>query len=372
MKRSIFITAMLLSIWAFANDDVAYQNNNVCPSEKCDYGQGHGRDVNKMSCGYNAPARYDVCGCYDIYTTGSFIYWQAFQEAMDYASTTTNISQTFITGLDLVGVDFKYKPGFKAGLGVSSNYDNWDLYAEYTWLHLTDSRSSIRAANTLLMYNDWYAWDASMFNEPPVAESMSGRWKLNMDLFDFELARKYYVGTKLDFRPFIGMRVALIDQRMTISPEVLLNLVNIGIRELRVSSDSWGIGPRLGIDTSWHLGCGFRTIGNTAASLLYTDYKMKIFQSTINQAADTNPGRDASSKRKFLRTNFEAALGFAWGTYFSSNTYHLDFGATYDFNVFFHQNMMRYYVESGKFNKGQFSPGNLYTHGLTVNVRLDF
>jgi len=373
MKRSIFITATLLSICAFANEEVAYQNNNVCPSEKCDYGQGHGRDVNQMSCGYNAPARYDICGCWDFYANASFIYWQPLQEYLTFASTfgpQIGIgSAPFLNG-SIVTMNYDYKPGFKVGLGLGSDYDNWDIFLEYTWYHLTKSRTVQQPDGGRLLYINWFTFQNAInsgIDEAITASSVTGSWKLDMDLLDFELARKYYLGTKLTFRPYIGARAAWIKQSMSVNAVVL---GNIGPRRIKVTSDCWGLGPRFGLDTNWHLGCGFRALGNVATSLLYTDYhKLTRDEDQLNFLQKGPTFMQLNSKLKYLRPNLELALGFGWGSYFGDNAYHYDLVVGYDFNVYFQQNMLRYsVVETGI----QSAPGNLYTHGLNVSMQFDF
>jgi len=225
----------------------------------------------------------------------------------------------------------------------------------------------------LLVYSPWFA-ENNLPSGPSIALSVNGNWKLDMDLLDFELARRYYVGTKLTFRPFIGARAAWIDQKMTVTANDVFSAgVSVGNRQVRISSDSWALGARLGIDTNWLFGCGFRTFGNAAAAFLYTDYKVKKNEDAIEPSVVNNTiAVDLSSKFEYLRTHLDVALGFGWGTYFSNKKYHFDFALSYDFNMFYHQNMIRYITETSKSGLTETPPANLYAHGLTIKAQFDF
>jgi hypothetical protein len=375
MHKVFIIGAIFLAINIFA-DETAY---NDMPNQEKQYpskskplkcNQGHARDENSMISAYNMPARYDVCGNYDFYIKGSFIYWQILQEGMSFAFTTTNDpdpNDLPYLGTSFSYIDFKFKPGFKVGVGLNSTYDNWDVYLEYTWMNLTDSKKVFEPNGGRLFYYLW--WDTvSNTQTASQATTTKATWKLKLNILDFELGRFYYVGSKLTFRPFIGPRTAWINQNMTIKADV----VNYGEKQTKYVSDSWSLGARAGLYTNWLLSKGFRSFGNVAASLLFTDYhKITRDEDAIDSSTVGNVAIQEKDKYKFLRTNLEFILGFGWGRYFSNNTSHFDLVLGYDFVVFFHQNMMRYI--SDVFNiHSQASPGNLYAHGLRISMQFDF
>ncbi len=74
----------------------------------------------------------------------------------------------------------------------------------------------------------------------------------------------------------------------------------------------------------------------------------------------------------FLRAHADFELGLGWGTYFDNNNWHIDFSATYGFQIFWDQNMFRNF-ESSVAPAKSFAPnGNLYVHGVTLNADFDF
>src|SRR5689334_20656896 len=76
-KTKPWLTASLLT----AATLFAKQDNTKCNPPKLE--QGHEASTRQLMNGYSAPARIEVRGTWDVYATGSFLYWQASQENME-------------------------------------------------------------------------------------------------------------------------------------------------------------------------------------------------------------------------------------------------------------------------------------------------
>lgn len=192
-----------------------------------------------------------------------------------------------------------------------------------------------------------------------------------MDIVSWQLARSYYIGEKLSFRPFIAARAAWIRQGASLSftrPSTEGFFVGSASSQTN-TSHSWGVGPSLGISSNWMFREGFRLYGNGNADLLFTQYTRL---NSTKQIA--NPTREIFIHQKninCLRGHLEMELGLGWGTYFDCNRWHVDFSAGYSGQIFFDQNML--YLQASIPNSFSFAPyGNLYMHGLTFTARLDF
>ena len=61
--------------------------------------------------------------------------------------------------------------------------------------------------------------------------------------------------------------------------------------------------------------------------------------------------------------------GIGWGRYFSSKQWHVDFAATYDFQLFWDQNGMSLPSDVASGNE---LSGNLYLQGFSFKAILDF
>jgi hypothetical protein len=320
---------------------------------------------------------------WDIFFDASFIYWQAIQENMELGVANTlsltNAASGQING-SVVNMDFDYKPGFKVGMGGYFDYDGWDTHAEYTWFHGTNSESvtvdGVSILNLLPM------WGSAGGPDTEVALNLyniiSENWNLKMDLADWDLGRWYYVGTKLTFRPSFGARAAWIRQNVTVVQTNNSRNGDFGTDDVFTVSQksrSWGIGAKTGLDTNWMIGCGFRAFGNAKADLLFTKYTRLSSSSTHVAPATIDADDNVTIKQKrvyAVKPHVDLELGLGWGTYLDCNNWYLDFAASYGFQVFYDQNMFRHFEDDVQRAVSTMPNGNLYIHGLTATVKLDF
>ena len=129
--------------------------------------------------------------------TADFIYWQMKQDNMAYSisngggavltfpSTTTRA--VTITNNEKVGkLDFDYQPGFKVGAGIISDHDNWDLFAQYTWLRQHASGHQSTGRTDTLPNSDFFG-----------EEKDYGTWTSHFNNIDLELGRSFFISRRL-------------------------------------------------------------------------------------------------------------------------------------------------------------------------------
>jgi len=340
------------------------------------YDQGHGAESHQMMGGYNAPARYDVNGAWDFFIMADFIYWQPRQDNMAIATGIPQAANAAISrdyDSDVIYQKFSWKPGFKVGLGMNFGHDNWGGLVEYTWFHNTHKTSSSAPdfANGGSLFLQWVSipqFTQPFFNGTP--SGFDSKWRLGMDLLDFLLFRTYYVGTNLSFKTAFGGRVTWIDQKFNLTTLLAApNPIGITSFNTRYKSDSWALGPRVSLEMNWMLGYGFSLVSNVAGDISYTRYKKVSFRNDelLNVGA---PGSSAQWKVSQLRPHAETGFGLGWGSYFWDNGFHIQFSATYDFQVWWNQNMLKA-LFGNLYLLGEIN-GNLYTHGLDLKVKFDF
>ncbi|MGD2169393.1 MAG: Lpg1974 family pore-forming outer membrane protein [Chlamydiota bacterium] len=310
---------------------------------------------------YNAPAQVKVTNAWKLFVQGSFIYWQAREEGLEIAlENPTNSTLLPSVSSSLLTTCFKYKPGFKVALGYRYKFDQMVGKIEYTRVYQTTRFKA--AANTVSDGSLRPIWLNS--SNTAQASSVNSKWKLHLDILDGSFSSKYMVGRWLNFKPFFGVRAAWIDQKLKANYFITSFFVKSSSK-----SNSWGIGPNVGINSDWILGLGLYGIGNASVSLLYTRYRVSHYEKSIANPDETRIS--ASEKIDTLRPNVELNLGFGWGNYIINKKSHIDFRASYDFLVFFYQNMMRNQLDTYS-NQLTNSSNNLYLHGLTVKAQFDF
>jgi hypothetical protein len=365
MKKTILI----LSFFAIASL-AANQDDNCCPPPSssececpplppcCDIPGG------PTTSAYNHPANIDVCGSWDLWITGTFLWIQPRQEQMEFAETYYNTPPTNTPGIGTVHeFNFNWKPSFKVGLGHNMSYDNWDFYLQYLRINTTMNKKRSRGTNTGELLGNLFLiqYLNAGFTE------VTCKWKLNLNIFDLEFGRPYYNGEKLKFRIHYGLRGGWIYQ------SVFTQGINIDVStvmEGNMKSKSWLIGPRAGINTKWNFDDGFRFFGNAAAALFY----QKFYRNTHREpyTANTTQWYVASERlSKQIIPSLDAFLGVGWGTYFSRNNWHFDLAIGYEAQLFFNQNQIIALKEILQ-NTTHTKAGNLMFHGLNATVQFDF
>ncbi len=321
----------------------------------------------------------------DLFFDLSFLYWHASEQGLDLATSASlvlNNQQTaYVASLTSNGrsliQQFDYKPGFQIGFGA--DFFGWSLLGRYTWIRQTTSVNSnapnpVPSGGTpIWSMNDWFL-QLSPILQALSATYVSSRWHLALDIADLEFGRPYYQGDHLLVSPFLGLRAAWIRQslRITVVPpseiSSLANALPVSHNQLH----SWGIGPRVGLTASCLLPKGWYLDGDLAGSLLFTQYTT-VSHRENNGMPQSTPALIATKLSNYccLRPEFEMGLGFGWGQYFFSRNYHIDFSASYQFVIFWEQNMMRSLMDQTIDGIGA-SPGDLYLHGLTIRGRFDF
>ena len=345
-KISLMMIALFACASLFAESyDDSCEPKPVCPPLPpfCDLPQAPTMGA------YNAPARVDVCGSWDFFIQGSFIYWLTYEEGLfvghiNPTDLDTNASQ-------MIDFDYKLKPGFKVAIGGNSDYDDWSGMLQYTWYHFTINNTFNRPAGYTFTSNI----GSSVVTTPTVSKD---RWNYKYDMLDLDMYRMYYNGKKLTFKTIYGLKGGWL--RQTWSNE--LSSASVTDVPATAFQKSWIIGPKIGINTNWCLGSGFSFFGNAAASLFYQKFSTVSYQSK-NTNKTTNAA-NANYSFSLVNPSAEAFLGFDYGTYFDRNNWHFDLLAGYEIQYLFNQNMF-----SSSIHK---SPLDIMMHGLTVTARFDF
>jgi hypothetical protein len=353
-KTSPIILATVIATSAFAQDNAASR-----PVKKC-FEQGLEMPMNQTMSAHSYPARTEVRGSWDIWAKGSFLYWQALQDNMDIGLVSSSPTPLTTIGSTstVAHANDKYKMGFKVGLGVNLSHDNWETLAEYTWFH-GETNTFVDAGDQTLFPMQGYPVGTDFL-------TANQSWDLKMDFADLSLGRGYYSGTKLILTPFFGARGALIRQHLYTAYDGA-DTLTIADRTI-----SQGIGPRTGLNGKWCLGYGFKLTGDASGDILYTRYNYQTTQTAAPLLGATTSEFSVEEKRNdFLRAHAALELGLGWGSYFDNHNWHVDLSASYGFQVFWDQNMVRSYNGAG-LSYSSVPNGNLYIHGLTANLKLDF
>lgn len=349
-----------------------YEPKGICaPCKSCTPCEPCCTEVPKTNppclCAYNAPARIDpACGI-KAWVTGSFIYWEPKEKGIELGRH-NEIADLII--YKKLHIDFDYHPGFKIGTGFSIYRDDWTLYLEYTRLKSSDSKTDDIGASFIDNTEQKNILESAWLFNSAQYSFLKAKWKLNYNMFDLELGRPYYLGKKVIFKPNFGLRGGLIDQKIS-NKGIFINIETLIATEYirNNKSNSWIIGPRIGLDSDWLIGCNFKLFFNVAGSLTFQDFKTSYLETTVIPSNQMFSGKD---KMKLITPNADFDLGLGYGKYFSNNAWYLDLTIGYDFHYFWDQNFMRNLNNFDSFNIDDTDIGNLTLQGLTITARIDF
>ncbi|MCP5492113.1 MAG: hypothetical protein H7A40_03620 [Chlamydiales bacterium] len=337
------------------------------------------------TCAYNAPVVLNPCAPTNLYVTGSFIYWRASADYLTYAFLDNEYSpnpldiQNNLFSGETVTSDFKYKPGYKVGLGYKIPRDHWDVYVEYTRLHQTVNSFQGTQFPPQHIHAAWL-----VFINPLVLgeefRSASTKWQLELDILDAEVGRDFFCGRNLTLRPSFGLRNLWLEQDYNIIYTPITTPIQI---QSLNKSHSWGIGPRAALNADWNIFWGFKICGDIGASLLHVQERISVKQ--INPGLLSVISSDVSysnkSELKSLKPILDLSLGLEWGHELFQEKCFFSLRASYDYSFYWDQGAIQLgraplvapglpiQVVVGNVGLGS---GNLSFEGPTLKARLDF
>jgi len=374
MKKSFIYSVAALSALGMSNiahaatrgatDNCAPEPPATCYPGDCK----HCYCLGPENYGVNAPVCPKTCNGDWMPTIAGF-YWNSHQDGMEFAIKNNvqfpEITLPIITPVvdgsilalnNLVDAEyknphFKWDFGFKVGIGYCTTCDGWDFGVEWTWYRgkANSHIESESSDNTTLL--PLYSAFASVAGGPLYASDIDAHWELKLNLIDIELGRNFWTSKYLSIRPFIGLRIAYLDQDYKIENKggsfgsfgeptgLTQDAVN---NEVCIENDYHGVGVRGGLDSTWNFGCGWALYGNLAASIVYGKFdidseetnRLAISPHTKTKVADWEDNFRAS------RAMLDLALGVQWAGMFCDCQYGFRIALGWEHHMFFDQNQM--------------------------------
>lgn len=331
----------------------------------------------------------------------SFIYWFASEDNLDAGLYIKETQLALLFGggninnvsSELIKVPFSYNPGFRVGVGFNLCHDEWSLNFKYQRYYVEQSHElsvpqlTDFTALTEVIFPAWIANGVLMYDAG--YNEVKNKWHLGTDIVDIELDRQFNVGKCLSLRPYFGVRTGSINQKYNLiyngsAISSVPGLIAISNKSNN-KTNSWILGPKAGLDTTWRLTRSLNFIGCGALSLFYQHVRASIKNPGSYPTVNSDVIQvDFNANKVFHRVSgsFDGSLGFQTGDCFCNR--YMSLAVTYDFSIYFHQNLMRtlmnnsnvpaFLTVAGGFS--QFTsdncPGNLMLHGLTITAKVDF
>jgi len=381
-----------------------------------------------IDCECYSPPFYDLQCDWGMFATVDFLYWFAKETGLTYALKTESPDSKFSLGaqsgvLNQVAprkyksMDEEWDPGFRAGLGLNSDCDGWDLYAHWTYFHTCNKRSTSVKDTTFEFINfplgkslisPWFNPGNSAgktlspnSNDIHFFTKITAKWRINYNVLDLEIGRKYWLSQYMSMRPFMGIRGACTRIHFSTNPssESVVDIKTVLLSnetsyKIRFKNRFWGVGLLGGFQPDWHFGCGFSLFGNVDIALLWGDFDIKRKENTSSfSTVLTEPifaltaGDLGTSKNAFsaMQAILDLGVGLRWESNFCQDRYHLGIDLGWEHHIWFNHNhrfQLRGSFESDadvapdrqglSFQHFDETYGNLVLGGPTARLRFDF
>lgn len=328
-----------------------------------------------------ATARPEVDGR-GWFLTLDILYWHAKVGGTEFAYSDNDPAATLPIRGRTKDIDFEWDWGVRVGLGYNFAHDGWDAYLHYTYFDTNGSDSSRGGLNSTLIPLRGAAQIVSTTASPDdlfiFCDSAKSQYDLDYNALDLELGRAYFVSGQLSFRPHWGLKTAWIDQEQiarytggnpVVNPNGGDNL-GLGVSSVHIKDDCdfWGLGPRVGVESKWHLGYGFSIFGNIAGGLLFGYFDVDHRERWTGN--EDNTIRLHANRHAFSPT-VQFQLGLRFDKYVHNNRQHIGVGLGYEAEYWWRQNQMLKIDDSAVLKYERYSE-DLSFHGLTLDIRFDF
>jgi hypothetical protein len=158
-------------------------------------------------------------------------------------------SWTNLATATLVDAPFDWRAGFRVGAGIERT-DGFDMTVYYTNFGTSATSQASGQVYSAFMGN-FYVDNVDGADYGPYYKHGSIQWDFHFHSIDFEISRKWTVGTNLELRPFLGLKAAIIKQTIHTN---WYDPINTSLQTYSFTSatesldqDFWGIGPSLGV-----------------------------------------------------------------------------------------------------------------------------
>lgn len=262
---------------------------------------------------------------------GDLLYWRALQNGLNCECS---------SGIK----NHEWNLGYRIGIEKDFACSCWDTAIE--WTHFN--------CNTKQGHK--HVQDSSSH------ERNHSKWKLDFNTVDVSIGRDFEINSCAALRPYFGLRGVWVDEKLFDHQE---SLQTSTLTETFVTADRhkksefWGVGPQLGLEFDWALGCGLGFYGNISAGVLYGNFHIK----SREKDTFTNPTETFSCKNhhdcEACEAVADAELGFSWKQCVFCNKVNLEIRLGWEHHQYFDHNKFGGY-------------GDLCLDGAVISLRLGF
>lgn len=280
------------------------------------------------SCNPIIAPRWDKC--YTVDFSGEFLYWFWSSSGLDFMVTGQGIPNGMANVVDVPEPgrnffpDFQFDPGFRAAAAVHFGPGNlgYDVGLRYTWFFphpkgefLRDRDLRIRAVAT-----NWAQeaqGGADIINRAAIdVSSHFNFWEL-VSGYTFALQQN------LTVRPFAGLNCHYITGDLKVLYDFVDPVRGAEVVVQRSRYEGWGIGPEVGVDSTWSLNRNFSFFVSGMIALPLVKADISARQTLTGALVGELTTLNSRVKQTRIAISQECMAGPRWDMWFSKDRYHL-------------------------------------------------
>jgi hypothetical protein len=261
-------------------------------------------------------------------------------------------------------VPFKYSPGLRVGAGFQNDCSFWEIEAYYTD-YQSQGRNQAHSDSGELHS----AFSSNFYANNPAGNGVSGpyyhqasiQWDVDYSTFDLLLGRTITLDQRLLLRPFWGVKMAHIYQMMFSQWQDPSGPFSTATE--MITNRFKGIGPSLGLDTTW---CLLQTKRNSLALIANISGAFLSGSWTFSDEYQNNFPQNIvtqSDSLSSLASMVQAFLGIEWSRDIFKTQWSVRLG--YEEQAWFNQ-LQYYSFDMGKTND------TLYLQGGVLDINIHF
>ena len=300
------------------------------------------------------------------------LYWQPREEGLEYMIRNDN-GATFVDDGSVQRVNFDWNGGFRIGAGYCHTSCPIGFNVYYTRF-TTDGCDCISTTTfPSVLFPVWSNPSTNVVTEQEANSTV----RLWLNVFDAQLSTIVSPNDCVNLMPVFGLRYASIKQRFCINANGGQSNGPVAFvldDAITMHNNFRGVGPKIGINSTWGDWHGLSIFGAMDWALLYG--RFDITQKETISFSDDVPKTtflDIKCNRFHLtRPNLNMILGLQWHWQKSDGYFDICLSAGWEHQYFFGQNQLMRFSDDVNPGVNTAVQGDLSIQGLTAALNIAF
>lgn len=194
-----------------------------------------------------------------------FLVWQASQQTSStWASVISSSNSNKRVDFDATNVNFGWKNGFRGGFLHELQPECWTT--GLSWTYFPTKATTGFSIGDQIVTPEFF----SSFVSGNIFTGANLKWKLTMNMVDFELGRILDISETFAIRPLIGIKGGSINQKVNCQ----WNAAGFYTATEKLKHNFSGVGPNFGIESKWKFYNNLSLFGDFSTALMWGRWKV--------------------------------------------------------------------------------------------------